>query len=46
MTDFVTLADLTAPALTGLVDASAAWKRARPHGPAPWLAGKRCSTPD
>ncbi len=38
--DFLTLADLDRAALTDLVAASASYKRARPHGPAPWLAGK------
>lgn len=40
MSDFITLADLGRAQLTALVDASAAWKAARPHGPAPWLAGR------
>jgi ornithine carbamoyltransferase len=40
MTDFITLSDLSRDQLLGLVDASAAWKRARPHGPAAWLAGR------
>jgi ornithine carbamoyltransferase len=40
VTDFITLGDVGAAPLTALIDASAAWKRARPHGPAPWLAGR------
>ncbi|MBK9031209.1 MAG: ornithine carbamoyltransferase [Myxococcales bacterium] len=40
MTDFITLADLDRAALTSLVTSAAAWKAARPHGPAPWLAGR------
>ncbi len=40
MTDFITLADCGRAQLTALIDASAAWKRARPHGPAAWLAGR------
>ncbi|HVV82974.1 MAG TPA: ornithine carbamoyltransferase [Kofleriaceae bacterium] len=38
-TDFLTLADLDRDALLALLDASAGYKRARPHGPADWLAG-------
>ncbi len=40
MPHFLTLAGLSARTLTELLDASAAYKRARPHGAAPWLAGK------
>ena len=40
MTDFITLGDLDRDRLTALIDASAAWKAARPHPPAPWLAGR------
>lgn len=37
---FLTLAGIARAELLALVDASRAWKRARPHAPAPWLAGK------
>ena len=40
MTHFCSLAELDRATLTALLDASAAWKRARPHGPAPWMAGR------
>jgi ornithine carbamoyltransferase len=40
VTDFITLGDLDRDRLTALIDASAAWKAARPHPPAPWLAGR------
>src|SRR5258705_3605124 len=40
MRDFLTLDGLAAAPLTALLDASAAYKRARPHAAAPWLAGK------
>lgn len=40
MSHFTSLAALAPGELGALVEASAAWKRARPHGPAPWLAGK------
>jgi ornithine carbamoyltransferase len=40
MTHFLTLSGLPATTLTQLLDASAAYKRTRPHGPASWLAGK------
>ncbi len=40
MPHFLTLAGLSATSLTELLDASAAYKRARPHAAAPWLAGK------
>ena len=39
-TDFLTLADLDRDALVALLDAAAGYKRARPHGPADWLAGR------
>jgi ornithine carbamoyltransferase len=39
-TDFLTLADLDRDALLALLDAAAGYKRARPHGPAEWLAGQ------
>jgi len=40
VTHFVSIADLDRDGLIALLDASAAWKRARPHPPAVWLAGK------
>jgi ornithine carbamoyltransferase len=40
MPHFLSLENLTATDLTALVDASAAYKRLRPHGHAQWLAGK------
>ena len=40
MPDFLSLDGLPAATLTALLDASAAYKRHRPHAPAPWLAGK------
>ncbi len=39
-TDLLSLADLDRAGLRALLDASAAYKAARPHGPAAWLAGK------
>jgi|JI10StandDraft_1071094.scaffolds.fasta_scaffold92163_2 ornithine carbamoyltransferase len=38
-TDFLSLADLDRAALLELLAAAAGYKRARPHGPAAWLAG-------
>jgi len=40
MPHFLTLGGLPAATVTSLVDASAAYKRMRPHALAPWLAGK------
>jgi ornithine carbamoyltransferase len=40
VTHFLSLENLTATDLTALLDASAAYKRARPHGRAAWLDGK------
>jgi ornithine carbamoyltransferase len=40
MPHFLTLGGLPAATITNLLDASAAYKRARPHPPQPWLAGK------
>jgi len=40
MPDFLTLDGLPPATLTALLDASAAYKRGRPHAAAPWLAGK------
>ena len=38
--DFLTLDGLGQGALLALLDAAAGYKRARPHGPASWLAGQ------
>lgn len=40
MPHFLTLAGLPATTLTSLLDASASYKRTRPHGHPPWLNGK------
>ncbi len=40
MPHFLSLDGLSALSLTALLDAAAAYKRARTHGPATWLAGK------
>ena len=40
MPHFLTLENLTTADLTALLDASAAYKKARPHGHAGWLNGK------
>jgi ornithine carbamoyltransferase len=41
MPHFLTLEGISPATLTDLIDASAAYKRARPHAPAAWLAGKQ-----